>query len=537
MTGIVIFLGMVLVALGTLNLEFIQQAMDSASLVFVGLAIAVAAWLMYRRREYLLRRVLRDDDSIELIREYGNTKIVVFAGGVGLLIALAAQAIHSPFLGWLALLWMLATLSFAEYSIHGVKASLPILILLVFVKPIPSALDPWLQSLLQTASSNLTMMFLDFLKIFFYSEGNTIGLISQQSLASELFDGVHWLAPSVFLAIAWGIYFGYHWFRTVLTVCHAIFWVLVGNAFMDATLLANKEWGGTWIDSSTAVSVADYFAFALILFFMWSSDQFLASVFRPREAESVLEITDSGALLSMIKPHWKLAEVQWVLIAGLAVVSLFSLLASRHYGWGWISNPSRLASVQLPSNIEEWSIKEVENAKVPLLHESTSAVRSWDLEKDGKKLTLEIFAPSYLDLPYLWRWQWSGWQVDVDQPSAPAADKRTPWMLAQLARLPGEVCKLAELTADRYGELQTPKSGWDWWYQVPATAGKNLQRIVGINPSEMDNGAFRLPAGHTVSLSWKTVKRLDKEKSAEMISVWEKILPLVSQQLINQAPQ
>lgn len=529
MTGFVPFLVAALAALATLLVEHLQQSIASGGGVYVALSLMVAAWLFWHRRGLWLRRVQIDDEPSQLQRERGNPSTTSFMGIIGLASALLAQLIHSPFLGWMTFLFLIGVVAYAEFSAEGVKACLPVLILLAFVKPIPAMLEPWIQFALQSASTSLTMMMLDFLKIFFFTEGNAIGLISQQTLASNLFEGVAWLYPAVFTAIAWSIYFQYHGLRTFLNVCQAIFWVLLWNAFGAAVLLANKEWGGSWMDSAPGVTAWSFIVLALILFFMWSSDQFLSSIFRPKADETATDVSDVSDVASSMSPGWQLRGMDWGVVVGFIAICLLSVRLTSQYGWGWVSPPSQLASLSLPKEWESWKIEEEEPLENRFYDHAPRSLRRWNLANEGKQMTLEVCGPGSTDLPYLYRWRWNGWNLDSDANPATEFDEADGSTFARLVRLPGEACGLIALGADRYGAWM-PANPAVGWFNFPSVAWTNLLGAVGINSAKSAFSDVTPPAGHTISLSWKGVKTLDKEKTEELKSVWRKVLPFVRQQ-------
>ncbi len=534
MSGFILYLIAALAALGTLLIEYLQQAIASGGIAFVVLSLVVCLWLFWSRRNGSLRSI-QNDDTIELVREYGNSKTILLAGIAGLASAAISQLIHSPYLAWLTLLLMIGLVFYAEFGNHGLKTAVPVLILMLFIKPIPAAIEPWLHLRCQSLSTYLTMIMLDFLKVFFYTEGNAIGLISQQRLATTLFDGTSWLYPALFAAIAWGVYFQYHWLRTTLNVCQVLFWVFLWNAFGATVLLANKEWGGTWMDSPPVVAAWKWISLALILFFFWSADQFFSSMFRGRRWETATDPLDIAKAASLRKPRWQLRATDWILVIGLVAVGLLSIRLASHYGWGWLNPPSRLASVTLPEEFESWKAKELESSEQATYGSITMPVRRWNLEKDGNKLTLEVRGPSALELPDRWSWNWSGWRVENDPKTTESNEQQNGYQLVQFSRLPGETCTLAIQGSNQYGLARSANSIIETWSELPSLAFTNFQQAIGTSPVTATAQEPALPAGHSVSLAWYSARPLDDEKAKLLRNTWDKILPLIRQQLIQPA--
>lgn len=533
MSGFILYLIAALAALGTLLIEYLQQAIASGGIIFVALSLIVCLWLFWIRRNGTLRSIQHDDDTIDLVREYGNARTILLTGFAGLISAAIAQLIHSPFLAWLTLLLVIGLAFYAEFGNHGLKTAVPVLVLMIFIKPIPAAIEPWLNLGCQSLSTYLTMIMLDFLKVFFFTEGNAIGLISQQSLATSLFDGTSWLYPSVFAAIAWGVYFQYHWLRTTLNVCQVLFWVFLWNAFGATVLLTNKEWGGTWMDSAPVVDAWKWISLALILFFSWSADQFFSSMFRGRPWETASDAMDSAKAASLRKPRWKLRGTDWILVIGLVAVCLLSIRLANYYGWGWLNSPSRLVTVNLPEEFESWKATELESTEQAIYGSITMPVRRWNLEKDGNKLTLEVRGPCALELPDRWSWNWFGWRIDNDSKTIDTDEEQDGSKLVQFSRLPGETCTLAIQGSNQYGFPRSANSIIETWSEFPPLALANLQRAIGNNPATSTVQEPALPAGHSVSLAWYSARPLDDEKAKLLRNTWDKVLPFIRQQLIQ----
>jgi hypothetical protein len=221
--------------------------------------------------------------------------------------------------------------------------------------------------------------------------------------------------------------------------------------------------------------------------------------------------------------------MDWGVVVGFIAICLLSVRLTSQYGWGWVSPPSQLASLSLPKEWESWKIEEEEPLENRFYDHAPRSLRRWNLANEGKQMTLEVCGPGSTDLPYLYRWRWNGWNLDSDANPATEFDEADGSTFARLVRLPGEACGLIALGADRYGAWM-PANPAVGWFNFPSVAWTNLLGAVGINSAKSAFSDVTPPAGHTISLSWKGVKTLDKEKTEELKSVWRKVLPFVRQQ-------
>jgi hypothetical protein len=321
MKGLILFIIATLAAVGALLHEYLRYAsFAQGNWIWVGAALVVAGALLWTRRAELLQRTLVNERLQRRERVQGDPSSIVLLGVLGLTLAFIAQLAHSPFLGWLTFLYLLGMAVYGEFGKPGIVAIRPILILLIFLNPVPIACEPWAALALQSTSTSMTTVMLDFLRIFFFSEGNVLGLISEQKLFPELFQGVSWLFPTVFIVIAWGIHYRYGWIRTTVNVFQAVGWVIVGNATGATILLANKQSGGNWLDFPSVVALWDYVKFIAILFFTWSGDQFLASTLRSTFNESNLVEGQDSEAVPLLPLRWKLSGIQYGLVC-IAIAS------------------------------------------------------------------------------------------------------------------------------------------------------------------------------------------------------------------------
>jgi hypothetical protein len=534
MKGVVLLTIGLLAALGTLVFEHLwYSSIAFQSWIWVVAGLILAIWLLWIRRDDLLRRSIVNDREEVKERVEGDPKAIILAGIIGVGLAFTAQLTHWPYLGWLVFLYWLGLLSYAEFGKPGAVTIRPILILLIFLNPIPTLCEPWSALALQSSSTNLTMMMLDFMRIFFYSEGNVLGLISQRKLYPELFQGVSWLFPTMFIVIAWGIYFRYSWVRTTVNVCQAIGWVIVGNATGATILLANKESGGSWIDFPTALTVLDYMKFAAILFFTWSGDQFLASTLRSTSEDTNLVQSEAVKGVDLLPLRWKLRGLQFALLIGLVAVCGLSLRLSNQYRLGIWQADAIAGRIDLPGEIDGWKVDALDAQERRGVLQSAIHVNAWSLEREGRSMVLEIAAWKAAPKPYLYPWLLSGWRLQMAPSLLDTRVGRGKSIVAQLGRLPGEVCTVIALGTDQYGSVGYANSLLEPWDELPKILQGNLLHSLGARTSDSVDEEIILAPSHTISLSEVSSKPLDSEKLDELKQAWTSVYPLIENRLLR----
>jgi hypothetical protein len=528
MKGLPLFIVASVVALGTLMLEYFRYASVAlGSWIWVVSGFVVAGSLLWTRRDELLQRSVVKERKQLTERIQGDPRTIILLGVVGLTLAFAAQLAHSPYLGWLTFLYLLGVAVYGEFGQPGVVAIRPILILLIFLNPIPIPYEPWSALALQSTSTSLTAIMLDFLRIFFFSEGNVLGLISEQKLFPELFQGVSWLFPTIFIAIAWGIHHRYGWTRTTVNVFQAVGWVIVGNAAGATILLANKQSGGNWLDFPSVVALWDYVKFVAILFFTWSGDQFLASTLRSTFNESSFEEAQKSGAVPLLPLRWKLAGVQFGLVVGLFLVCGLSIRLSDYHP-GMLPTHALAKSLELPSQIDSWKVEQLDSPETPVWLPAGSSVRSWILERDGKKMVLEVTQSATTPKPYLYSWLWTGWRLENAPDFLDTDEAGNKPMMAQLARLPGEVCTVLAWGTDQYGSPLIATSALERGGELPGMIQGNLLKALGKTPSKPEKRNLKIPPSCNISLSVVSSRQLDSTMFEELKQCWAAVIAWVN---------
>lgn len=166
--------------------------------------------------------------------------------GLGLCWVLVALAglVAWPWLGTLAAMLTLLTLS---YGVGGARLALAVAPAWAFaclaVLP-PTLADQWLINRLQSVVTRWGSPVLDALRVYHVTEGNVIKIGGQRLLVEEACSGIH----SLFAVLGGSLFFVLWtrraWPRALLLIAAAFLWVLLGNvARVVIVTIAQYRWG------------------------------------------------------------------------------------------------------------------------------------------------------------------------------------------------------------------------------------------------------------------------------------------------------
>jgi hypothetical protein len=523
-------------AQGPLLAQFFAALWSSPNHFFFPLGLLAIAGLAYVHRATWLDNVIDEiRETVHFERRRGNR----FGFGVGLCASFVfffvAHALHWPHVGWLALILLGMSIAYREFGLPGLRSAVPLAILLWFLKPVPDFAEPWLQLWLQGLASRFAGVVLDFMRVFYYSQGVVLGLVSQGEVASDVCNGVRSLYVAIFVAIAWGVYFKYHWFRTALNVTQVLFWVIVWNGLRIALLLGNQDAGGDWHETPWMVAILEFLCLSAILFLAWSGDQFLASVVEPKKQELPM-------IIQPVQDHtgyesaWssRTEYLGWSIAFGLLALLgwRMSTLHTREHG------AQRMGGVsELPSELAGWKITAAENPELPRLVPIfmpgySDSAKSWDIEKEGRKLQFSILGSSTLYPGPRWHWTWFGWTASVrsKELTVESENESSHARMLELSRLPGEAGGAIASGVDGHGLAL--RSGEPLGTSDRLTSSLRLAvyyAIGGITRDEARATLLSRPI-YSVALYQKSAKPLPPEAWEKLGDLYPRLLPTLFHQ-------
>lgn len=511
--------------------EYFQHLWGASSLRFFPIALLVVGALGWRDRWRWFGSVIDEKhETATWMRQRGHAVAFSVQLGVACITLLLGHTFHFTSLGWLSLLLVGLAIAYWEYGLPGWKAALPLAVLLWFLKPVPEVFEPWLQLWLQGLASRFAGVLLDFSRVFYYSHGVVLGLVSQEGLAVDLCNGVRSLEIAVFCAIAWGVYQRYHWFRTFLNVSQVLLWVILWNGVRIAVLLINQDGGGNWLNTPWLVGGIEYLCLVAILFFAWSGDQFLSSVVEPKSIQEPLDrVWDEGSLRSRPAKD----GMQWILPWSV----VFLVLAWM--GWRFAhlhqmesDRVAKLASVSWPAEVQGWKVTSGGTSE-PLPFEPiflsgyAAPAQVWTLEKDSRKLRLEILGVSSLYPGPSWHWAWFGWSTGVkSRENSNLQDAAGDGKLMDLARLPGEAGGAVAMGLDGEGTVVRSDQPIALVDSMSGVASSSLGYVLGgKSRGEARDGWVGRPV-LSVALYRQSARPLGVEDKKELLQLQRALLAL-----------
>jgi hypothetical protein len=524
-----LFLLLSLIAFVPLGVEFFTELWASPNHCFFPLGLGIAGWLAYVHRGRLLSVTLDERGETAQPHRVQGASVVA---GVGMTLAigigLVSHAMHWPHVGWVSMLMLGCFVAYRQFGRPGMMSALPIAILLFFLKPLPSVVEPWFQLGMQSVTSRMASAILDFGRVFHYSSGVVIGLVGRDVLAEEVCNGVRSIVLVVFIAIAWGIFYQYHWFRTFLNVSQAIFWVVLWNAIRIAILLMNQDAGGGWIESPWVVAVVEYGVLFAMLFFTWSGDQFFASVVEPKASAlpAGVEVLEAPPGSMQWWGGANRETMAWCLVLGLLAVLGFRWnglygAAEPISGGGGFVNPGEM--------LVGWKRGETESALQPrvaplFLPKYLAPSQHWEMEKGGSSLQWYVHGESPNYPGPLWHWAWYGWSGTASEAVPMNAALEGSYVVTKLSRLPGEAGGAVSCGIDQRGLAVGGGEPFGAIDRMGVAMVASLQYVVGLKSFEETRGLLVHRPIRSVSLYRKSAKPLSEESEAELKKVFEAIL-------------
>lgn len=214
-------------------------------------------------------------------------RIVLALGSLALLAM--AVLLTSP---WLAAVAAMVAIWMLLYSLGGrilLGRAWPVWLLLWLAVPMPLGLDEQLIQSLQRVATNWASGVLDLLGYRHLVSGVVIELPNRSFLVEEACSGIHSLFAALACTLFYLIISRRAWFRWLILLCAAVFWVVVANALRVTSVTVI---GSTWdlpVTEGIGHQITGAFVFVLALIMIVSTDRlllFLLPKRRPNPMES-----------------------------------------------------------------------------------------------------------------------------------------------------------------------------------------------------------------------------------------------------------
>jgi exosortase/archaeosortase family protein len=348
-------------------------------------------------------------------KHLSNSKTLAVGISLSLLATLWGWYTSDPV--WIFRGWAVCLSALLSLCLGFSRSNFAHLACLSFFVPLPLwKLAPEIHSIGQILATSFASSALDLLKVFHFTSGNVIGLVSTDFLENAQCAGLRVLGPAMLIALCYSFLRSYRITRLIYMAIACLFWVVVINGVRIAFFARLQDSQPTPLNFNAPLT--DILCLIAILLLLWSADQFYAA-FTTKEVETE---TDPSKMPGMVSNEslTSIYAINGVLI-GLVLAG-----AMIHYR-KWTTTHVRPSSgelrsavdnIKLPIEMDGWKSEETvvaaESIDPVFKQGATWYHRDWELvsKTEGSlpmKLRLE---GAWLRPPKLqWHWQWFGWQL------------------------------------------------------------------------------------------------------------------------------
>ncbi|MGI9515822.1 MAG: exosortase/archaeosortase family protein, partial [Pirellulaceae bacterium] len=356
--------GLVLAAQIPSALGYLKRMWGSGHYQFAVLFIPVVVMMMKSRLEQLQNT------------KRGSQPIVIF-----LICITAAFMVLSTFVA--PMFWILSFmfLTFAyvydKYGTEGVKAILPLWLIMAIVIPLPRGLDNLLVTKMQVMASEFASWILDALGLVHFRNGVVLVTETDQFMTEEACSGIRSLFSSLAAIGIYCVYKKYPLWRFLFNLVQTVFWVLVGNAIRIATVVWVAENWTRALAEGTPHELLGLAIFLLIILLVVSTDrilQVLIDMWRMRGDQEEFEepvfdaqTIDGATTLNQKGKSWLRAWIMPAFIVFALLLAFCDIRLMTTPSEGILRNPlftmppfPMSADNDLPQAIGEWELVEFE---------------------------------------------------------------------------------------------------------------------------------------------------------------------------------
>lgn len=253
-----------------LHLLWLKPHYELFPIVFLGAAVLV--WPAYE----MVRAGFRPSPSA------WNAGRVMLA--LNLVLLTLGVSLDSPWIGMISFIQLLASIALLAGGWPVLKESWRALFFLLLVVPPPLNLDGKLVFTMQEWTSRASSRILDYLSIFHYLDGNIFEIGSKRYLVDKACSGINSLFSTLAVTLFYLLWTRAHWFRSILLILAAVFWVLVFNVIrVSLIVLIDQKLGIDLAKDGWHPDKGEYYQhtlfgfalFGMILALVASTDRFL----------------------------------------------------------------------------------------------------------------------------------------------------------------------------------------------------------------------------------------------------------------------
>ena len=307
---------------------------------------------------------ISDDTSV------GSDRISTFVYVLIALLLGLATIVNSSFLGAISFWIFLATTVYWLMGMDGLRRSLPLLLLLLLIIPLPAKLDELLIFRLQFLASQLGSLILDGLGLVHFREGVILVTENDQFLTEEACSGIRSMFSSLTGIGFYCLISYYKVWRYLFNFVQTIFWVVAGNGLRIALVVFISDRYTRAIATGIGHDLFGLLMFVFIMAMAISTDRLLQSVLHPgrvdlEEPSPASDQAPSQAISQRLFSKFGFASIAFVLypvlISTFAIGTLVSINKLTYQNGIWITGLPRLSQPsQNDLTTKLWQIQDFE---------------------------------------------------------------------------------------------------------------------------------------------------------------------------------
>ena len=500
--------------------QYIFRMWGLAHYQFFPIVLMAAAWLFADRL-----------DEIRRVRSTPQASTRRFLMLAVLLLVFVSTLLNSSFVGWLSLILFLVTLVYAMFG-NGVKAAMPVFILLMTITPLPLQLDQDLIIRMQQVASSFASWLLDSLGVLHFQQGIVLVSESNQFLAEEACSGIRSLFSAVSAIIFVGLIYRYPIWRHLINVVQTIVWVLFGNSLRIA-IVVMADSSAFPVSTGWRHEMLGLLTFLLILTMAISFDRLIRLIF-PFKVSSPRELPSTKKKGQPSQEVELEAGFGWAWVVALFVIGIFGVRLM--FLSGSAITGSNFAALDFPvrndlsTSIGTWTVFDFEHrvrGREDIQGENSFI---WSMQRGEQisRVSVDCQWNDFHDLSYCYTGL--GWRVKTDhfyprmgEESMTALNESYTRLI--LSKPTGERGLVLFRGLDQFGdEVQPPvKMSQNTLIHVREKLINSLRTAIGMSPLESIRMSTFAPPVTTVQLIILPDKPMDDAMLSDMTTLFQQV--------------
>lgn len=421
-------------------------------------------------------------DEVVAAATKANPAVVYVGIGMTVVTAVVATLLTSGFLGWLSWVSFLFCFAYALFGTRGTLKSLPVLVMLLAITPLPITFDTKLILNLQHLASLLASIGLDVFGVIHVRQGVVLVSTTQSFLAEEACSGVRSLFSTIAGIVFWGLLHRYPIWRHMLNLVQAVLWVVVYNAARIMAVVLVEDFTEFSIATGWKHDLVGFVVFFIIAGTVLSTDRLIRAFFPLNVSDEDSEDAPGPAIpnvspASVVALPWRFPTSSMLdaklVLTFVCLFSLVGLLGLRMFTLGprvssISGNLPAMVATALPEKVGTWNVTDFREVKRDRgdFQGETSFV--WLLKSGDQTVSISVDGDwaDYHDLGLCF--SGTGWRVTrsfaypslAELKSAVESESSPRLTRLDMNRLSGEQAVGFFSSIDSKGGIVLPQSYW-----------------------------------------------------------------------------